>query len=96
MPDLMTGTPEEAQLAAAIFSLDDVHEAAHQWLEDMLEQLEEQGRLSATAQVVLTPEGQEDGVGTAVGMMLTVAFVPMYGGQPVVEPVLPRKSGVVH
>lgn len=75
--DLMAGTPEEATLAAAIFSLPEVHEVAHQWLEDMLEQLEEQGRLGATAQVVLTPEGQEGGA--EIGMMLSITFMPIAG-----------------
>lgn len=90
--NLMAGTPEEATLAATIFSLEEVRDAAHQWLEDMLEQLEEQGRLAATASVVLTPEGQEGG--SEVGMVLSISFVPMMGGAPVLQPL--SVKGVVH
>lgn len=83
----------EAAMAAAVFSLADLREACHEWLAGLLDALEKQGKLSATAQVVLTPEGC---AGTSeIGMMMSVTFMPLDGGQPVVPAVMPAK-GVVH
>ncbi len=92
MSDAMEERKCEAELAAAIYSLENVRDVCHEWLDGMLDELADKGKLACSAQVIIEPEGSK----SQIGISLSLSFLPIAGGMPVMEAMVPEKVGVVH